>query len=356
MTTLHDEPREVRAEDSFDPAAVHAWLSERVEGLTGLPEIRQYPGGASNLTYLLTYPNRELILRRPPSGTKAKSAHDMKREYRVQRQLKPVFPYVPTVLGMCEDESVLGSDFYVMERVPGIILRSDLPAGLTLDQRQARALSTALIDRLADLHQVDPDAAGLTDLGKGAGYVERQVRGWSKRFEAARTDNVPDFAEVMVWLEANRPDDVRTCVIHNDWRFDNVVLSRSDGGSLDVIGVLDWEMATLGDPLMDLGGVVAYWVQADDDEVLQSARRQPTHLPGMLTRREVVDHYCERMGVSAENWTFYEAFGLFRLAVIMQQIYYRYHHGQTHNERFKDFWAFVGYLEWRCRQVIEGAL
>jgi aminoglycoside phosphotransferase (APT) family kinase protein len=351
MTALQDQPTEVRDEDSFDTAAMQHWLSSRVAGLTALPEVRQFPGGASNLTYLLRYPDRDLILRRPPAGHKAASAHDMKREYRVQRGLSPVYPYVPTMLALCEDQSVLGSDFYVMERIPGIILRGDLPEGMTLDPARARALATSAIDRLIELHQVDPAAAGLSDLGKGAGYVERQVRGWSDRFRAARTENVPAFTETMDWLAANRPDDVRICVIHNDFRFDNMVLDGPD--TLNVVGVLDWEMATLGDPLMDLAGVVAYWVQADDDEVAQRARKQPTHLPGMPTRREVVDHYCDRMGLSAGNWTFYEVFGQFRLAVIMQQIYFRYYHGQTHNPAFKDLWMFAGYLEWRCRQAIE---
>ncbi|GAA4421879.1 phosphotransferase family protein [Actinokineospora soli] len=341
-----DQPEEVRDEDGFDTAAVDAWVKSVVD-VSGDPVVKQFPGGASNLTYLLAYPERELILRRPPVGRKAASAHDMRREYRVQRGLKPVYPYVPTVLGLCDDHSVLGSDFYVMDRIPGTILRGNLPPGMTLDEAGARALSTALIDRFVDLHRVDPAAAGLSDLGKGAGYVGRQVSGWSSRFTAARTDNVPDFAAVMEWLSANQPDDVATVVIHNDWRFDNVVLDDD----LAIIGVLDWEMSTLGDPLMDLGGLIAYWIQADDDAVFQQARRQPTHLPGMLTRAELVDHYCATSGFHPANWAFYEVFGLFRLAVIMQQIYYRYHHGQTHNERFKDFWMFVGYLEWRCREV-----
>ncbi|HEV8557273.1 MAG TPA: phosphotransferase family protein [Actinophytocola sp.] len=349
--TLVDQPGEVREEDGFDTAAVHGWLSSHVDGLSGLPEVRQFPGGASNLTYLLRYPDRELILRRPPVGKKARSAHDMKREYRVQRQLLPVYPYVPKVLALCEDDGVLGSDFYVMERIPGIILRGDLPAGMTLPPDRAHSLALEIIDRLIELHQVDPEMAGLADLGKGKGYVERQVRGWSERFRAARTENVPEFTEVMAWLEENRPDDVRICVIHNDFRFDNLILDGPD--TLQVVGVLDWEMATLGDALMDLAGVVAYWVQADDDEVAHRSRKQPTHLPGMPTRAEIVGYYCSKMGLSAGNWTFYEVFGLFRLAVIMQQIYYRYHHGQTHNPAFKDLWMYAGYLEWRCRQAME---
>ena len=348
--TLVDQPDEVRAEDKFDTGAVHEWLSSHVDGLVGLPEVRQFPGGASNLTYLLRYPDRELILRRPPVGRKAATAHDMKREFRVQHQLRPVFPYVPEVLALCQDDAVIGSDFYVMERVEGIVLRRDLPPGMSLDPDRARALALGAIDRLIELHQVDPDAAGLGDLGKGAGYVERQVRGWSERFRAARTENVPEFTEVMDWLADHMPGDVRICVIHNDYRFDNMVL---DPETLNVRGILDWEMATLGDALMDLAGVTAYWIQADDDDVAQLSRKQPTHLPGMPTRKEVVDYYCDRMGLRVADWRFYEVFGAFRLAVIMQQIYYRYHHGQTHNPAFKDLWTFAGYLESRCRQAIE---
>jgi aminoglycoside phosphotransferase (APT) family kinase protein len=345
-----DQPGELRTEDAFDVAAVHSWLADQIPGLPSEPpEVRQYPGGASNLTYLLRYPDRELILRRPPAGHKAASAHDMRREFRVQRGLKPVFPYVPTVIGFCDDHAVLGSEFYVMERIQGIILRSDLPDGLTVTSGEAAELGRRLIERLAELHRVDPAAAGLTELGKGAGYVRRQVEGWTRRYRAARTENVPDLEEVMAWLAEHQVDDVRTCVIHNDWRFDNAVLSDD----LDIIGVLDWEMATLGDPLMDLGGTLAYWVQADDDDVYQLARRQPSNLPGMPTRRELWDGYCALMDLPTENYGFYQAFGLFRLAVIMQQIYYRFHNGQTTNPKFKDYWMFVGYLEWRCRQVIE---
>ncbi len=351
MTALEDRPGKVREEDAFDTAAVSAWLSDTVDGLGELREVHQYPGGASNLTYLLRFADRELILRRPPAGKKAASAHDMKREFRVQQKLRPVYPYVPNVLALCEDPAVLGSDFYVMERIEGIILRGDLPAGLELPPERARSLAFSVFDRLIELHQVDPVAAGLDDLGKGAGYVERQVRGWSDRYRRARTDDVPDCADVMDWLAANQPGDVKICVIHNDFRFDNVVLNPD----LDVVGVLDWEMATLGDPLMDLAGSMAYWIQADDDATAQLVRRQPTHLPGMPTRREVVDYYCERTGLSADNWTFYEVFGRFRLAVIMQQIYYRYREGQTHNQAFRHFGKFVGYLADRCRESIEKA-
>jgi aminoglycoside phosphotransferase (APT) family kinase protein len=348
MTASRDQPGEVRGEDAFDTASVTAWLSSHVDGLGELLEVRQFPGGASNLTYLLRFGDRELILRRPPAGHKAKSAHDMTREYTVQRALRPVYPYVPDVLAMCTDPDVLGSDFYVMDRIDGIILRDDLPAGMTLSEADARSLALRTFDRLVELHQVDPQAAGLADLGKGAGYVERQVRGWNERYRRARTPNVPESEDVMVWLDANQPGDVATCVIHNDFRFDNVVLSPD----LDVVGVLDWEMATLGDPLMDLAGSIAYWTQADDDDMALLMRKQPSHLPGMPTRAELVSYYCDKTGLSAANWAFYEVFGLFRLQVILQQIYYRYHEGQTHNPAFAELYRFAEYLDSRCRAAL----
>ncbi|SEQ33842.1 phosphotransferase family protein [Streptomyces radiopugnans] len=344
--------RAVRAEDAFDVARVDAWLKERLDGLTGTPEVTQFSGGASNLTYLLRYPGAELVLRRPPAGRKASSAHDMAREYRVQERLRPVFPYVPAVRALCRDPEVIGGDFYVMDRVPGLILRGRLPEGLTLDRARARRLSETFVDTLADLHRVDARAAGLGDLGRGTGYVRRQVEGWTRRYAQARTWNTPRFGRVTSWLADNRPDDVATCVIHNDWRLDNIVL---DPGDLRVTGVLDWEMATLGDPLMDLGSALAYWVQADDDRIARATRRQPSHLPGMLTRAEIVERYRERTGLPVGDWTFYEVFGLFRLAAIAQQIYYRYHHGQTRNPAFRNLWLAVHYLDRRCRRAIARA-
>jgi aminoglycoside phosphotransferase (APT) family kinase protein len=343
-----DEPRDLRQEDAFAVDALHAWLSERVDGLGDAPpEVRQFGGGASNLTYLLRYPSRDLVLRRPPAGHKAASAHDMRREHRVQAALAPHYPYVPTTVAFCDDPSVLGADFYVMERIEGTILRGRLPKGMELSPEQARSLGFRAMDSLLELHQVDAVAAGLGDLGKGLGYVGRQVSGWSDRYRRARTENVPDFEVVMEWLAARQPADVGTTLVHNDFRLDNLVLDPE----LRVVGVLDWEMATVGDPLMDLGGALAYWVQADDDDMYRLSKRQPTDLPGMPTRAEVVEHYRSRTGLAVDDWVFYEVFGLFRLAGIAQQIYYRYFHGQTTNEAFQDYWFFVTYLEQRCRRI-----
>jgi aminoglycoside phosphotransferase (APT) family kinase protein len=261
------------------------------------------------------------------------------------------------MVALCQDESVIVCEFYVMQRIDGIIPRRDFPPGVVLTPEQAHSLCTNALDVLIDLHQVDVAATPLASMSKGAGYVGRQVAGWATRFRNARTEDVgalriEQSEAVMGWLAANQPDDVASVLIHNDFRFDNLVLDRED--PTRPVGVLDWEMATVGDPLMDLGGTLSYWVQDDDDEFFRAFRRQPTNLPGMLSRREVVDYYCEKMGysLSPEQWRFYEVFGLFRLGVIAQQIYYRYFHGQTTNEAYAIFGPAARHLEQRCRQII----
>ncbi|MFC4057333.1 phosphotransferase family protein [Planomonospora corallina] len=337
---------EVREEDAFDVAALHAWLTDRVAGLDGPPRVRQFRGGVSNLTYLLSYADRDLVMRRPPRGHKAASAHDMRREFTVQQRLRPHFGAVPQMVGFCDDPGVLGGEFYVMERLKGTVLRSELPPGMTLGPDEARALGHTVIDTLADLHTVDPGAAGLAELGKGPGYVRRQVEGWSRRYRGALTDDVPDGEAVMAWLDGRRPEDAALRLIHNDWKLDNLVLDMS--GPARIVGVLDWEMATIGDPLMELGSSMAYWITADDDELYALLRRQPTHLPGMPTREQFVERYLARTGLKMGDWTFYEVFGLFRLAVIAQQIWFRYRAGQTTNPAFAMFGDAVRILVGRA--------
>ena len=350
-----DQAGAVRAGEELDVRRLDAYLQQHLPDLSGEPSVSQFAGGASNLTYLLSYPQRDLIVRRPPFGHKAASAHDMLREARIMNALKPVYPYVPEVLLTCDDAAVMGCDFYVMERLVGLIPRHNLPKGLDLDAAQTRQLCLNVVDKLIELHQVNPETAGLTHLGKGEGFVQRQVEGWIKRYRQARTADVVDFEDVMAWLQQNMPaQDSATCVIHNDYRFDNVVLDPDN--PLKVIGVLDWEMATLGDPLMDLGNSLAYWVQADDDPMFQAMRRQPTHLPGMLTRQEVIEYYAEQMGFAMAQFDFYRVFGLFRLAVIVQQIWYRYFHGQTSNPQFAQFGQITNYLHQRCQRYIAGEL
>jgi aminoglycoside phosphotransferase (APT) family kinase protein len=359
MSSAPEGSRSVREEDAFDVAAVTRWLQDNASEadratLVGEPEVRQFSGGASNLTYLLRYPDRDLILRRAPRGTKAKGAHDMGREFRIQSALADQFPYVAHMVGFCQDEAVLGSDFYVMDRIDGIIPRSEMPDGVDLTPEQARGMCLAMVEVMAELHSVDVDKAGLDGLSKGWGYVRRQVEGWSARYRNARTEDAPSCEETMAWLDAHQPDDVASCVIHNDFKMDNVVFDKDD--VTRIVGVLDWEMATVGDPLMDLGGNLAFWVEAADGPIAQF-RRVPTHLPGMLTRQEFVDAYCERMGftLTPEQWKFYEVFGYFRLAVISQQIYYRYFHGQTTNELFSLFGPAVHLAEDHIQMLLADA-
>lgn len=352
--SLIDEATRIREGEELDPAIVDRFMKAALPDLQGEPRIRQYPGGASNLTYQIDYGARSYVLRRPPLGKIAKSAHDMLREARLMQALKPVYPYVPSVVATCEDHAVLGCDFYVMERLKGIILRQDFPAELNLDAGQTRQLCLNVIDKLVELHAVDVKAAGLAGLGKGEGYVRRQIEGWSDRYRKARTEDVGDFEAVMAWLQAHMPTDVGQCLIHNDYRFDNVVLDPDN--PFRVIGVLDWEMATIGDPLMDLGNSLAYWIEADDDPMMQFMRRQPTHRPGMLTRREVIAYYLEKSGLQTRSFDFYEIYGLFRLAVIIQQIYYRYFHGQTKDKRFAGFGTACQYLQQRCERLIAASV
>ncbi|MGS0705263.1 phosphotransferase family protein [Acinetobacter sp. ANC 3781] len=340
----------VREGEELDVTAVENWLKQQGIELHGQADVTQYSGGASNWTYRLKYNNADLILRRPPKGTKAKSAHDMAREYHVQHHLSPFYSVLPEMVALCQDESVIGCDFYVMKRIKGIIPRAKLPPELQFGEAEVNKLCVNVIDKLIELHQVPYQGTELEKLGKGDGYCRRQVEGWDARFEKAHTLNVPSFKFVRKWLLENIPDDTNTCIIHNDWRFDNVILDPND--PTEVIGVLDWEMATLGDPLMDLGSALAYWVEETDNMIFKSTRRQPTHLKGMFTRKQVVDYYLKKMDMQTENWTFYEVFGIFRLAVIAQQIYYRYYHQQTNNPAFKDFWIVIHALHIRALKLI----
>lgn len=341
---------QVREGEELDIQAVSQWLKTQGVDVQEPVEVTQYSGGASNWTYRLNYRNADLILRRPPKGTKAKSAHDMAREYHVQKNLAPYYPVLPQMVALCQDESVIGCDFYIMQRVEGIIPRAKLPPELNFDETQVQELCINVIDKLIELHQVPYQGTELEKLGKGDGYCRRQVEGWDSRYEKAKTLNVPSFKYVRKWLKENIPADSTTCIIHNDWRFDNVILNPQH--PTEVIGVLDWEMATLGDPLMDLGSALAYWVEERDNQIFKATRRQPTHLKGMFTRKQVVDYYLEQTGLQPENWTFYEVFGIFRLAVIAQQIYYRYYHKQTNNPAFKDFWIVIHALHIRALKLI----
>ncbi len=332
---LVDRTKPVRAGEELDQAKLEAFLHEHIPALSGAISVEQFPSGHSNLTYLVRAGERELVLRRPPFGSKVKTAHDMGREFRILSRLHAIYPKAPKPLAYTDDASILGAPFYVMDRIRGLILRRALPKGFDLTPEMARALSESTIDGLAELHAVDYAAAGLGDLGKPEGYVIRQVTGWTKRYEDSRTDDIPDVDAIAKWLaERMEAASARStaALIHNDWKYDNLVLDPDE--PTRIIGVLDWEMSTVGDPLMDLGTALSYWVEPGDPDELKMFAFGPTFAPGSMTRVELVDRYRSKSGLPPFDPLFYFCFALFKTAVVAQQIYYRYKHGLTKDERF----------------------
>lgn len=325
MTATVDGTRAVRPGEELDAKVLARFL--------GWDEVRvtQFPSGHSNLTYLVEGGGRQLVLRRPPFGSKVKSAHDMGREYKILSRLHTIYPQAPKPVAYSEDPSLLGTPFYLMERIVGVILRRDPPPGL-LPPAVAHGLGEAFVDNLARLHGLDYRACGLGELGRPEGYVERQVRGWAERYRNARTDDIADMEFLEKWLVEHLPRESGAALIHNDYKYDNLVLAQDD--LTRIIGVLDWEMSTVGDPLMDLGTALSYWVHADDPPELQAVRMCATTVPGSLTRTELLSRYQERTGKDIPNILFYYCFAQFKSCGVVQQIYYRYKQGLTHDERF----------------------
>jgi aminoglycoside phosphotransferase (APT) family kinase protein len=324
-----DQPAAVRQGEELPAERLEGYLRGRLPDLGGPLAVAQFPGGYSNLTYLLRFGERELVLRRPPFGANIRGGHDMGREFRILRGLSGAYPKAPRPLLFCDDPELLGAPFYVMERVQGVILR-DRAATAPIAPELMRRICLALIDTLAELHAIDYAAAGLGDLGRPAGYVARQVSGWSARYAAAQTDAIPELDLAAAWLAANMPPERDGTLIHNDFKYDNVVLDPDDPAR--VRAVLDWEMATLGDPLTDLGTALAYWMEPGDPEPLR--RGGLSSLPGNLDREEWAARYAERSGRDSSHLVFYFVYGLFKNAVIVQQIYARYRKGLTQDERF----------------------
>jgi aminoglycoside phosphotransferase (APT) family kinase protein len=337
-----DQTSAVRPGEELDLAKLEPFLRSHFPAEAGTLVVRQFLSGHSNLTYSLHLGAREFVLRRPPFGSKVKTAHDMGREFRVLSKLHPAYSPAPEVLLYCDDDSILGAPFYVMEPIRGIILRRNFPAGLEFSAETARRVGESFLDNLALLHGLDYASIGLADLGKPQGYLERQVRGWTERYYGSKTHDYPEVEKISAWMAEHVPSTSGAALIHNDYKYDNVVLDPND--LTKVVGVLDWEMSTIGDPLSDLGAALAYWVDAQDPEELQKIRWGPTTVPGSMTRAQLVHRYAQATGRNVSNMDFYLAFARFKIAVIIQQIYYRYHVGLTKDERFASMPGLVALL------------
>ena len=332
MSAPQDQAANIRPGEELDLEKLEPYLRSHFPEETGALAVKQFPSGHSNLTYSVRLGTREMVLRRPPFGSKVKSAHDMGREFRVLSKLHSIYPPAPKVLLYCDDLTVLGAPFYLMGPIHGVILRREVPRGLDFSAPVARRLSESFLDNLALLHSLDYAAIGLADLGKPQGYLERQVRGWIERYHGSKTHDLPEVEKISAWMQGNMPAMSEATLVHNDYKYDNVVLDADD--ITKIIGVLDWEMCTIGDPLTDLGSALAYWVDAGDPEDLQRIRWGPTTAPGSMTRAELAQRYAEKSGRDVSNMAFYLTFARFKIAVIIQQIYYRYHHGLTKDSRF----------------------
>lgn len=332
QSQLLDIPAPVRSGEELDLGKLEAFLRSRFPSEAQGIALQQFPSGHSNLTYSVMLGAREVVLRRPPFGTKVKSAHDMGREFRVLSKLHNAYPLAPAVLLYCDDESVIGAPFYLMERMRGVILRRDPPPGFPFSAVTAHQLSEAFVDNLARLHALDYTAIGLADIGKPEGYLQRQVSGWIERYAGSKTHDFPEVEPVATWMRQHMPPAAAATLLHNDYKYDNTVLNPEK--PTEIIGVLDWEMSTIGDPLTDLGTALAYWIDPNDPEELQQLRWGPTTQDGSLSRAGLVARYAKTTGRDVSHMPFYLAFARFKVAVIVQQIYYRYHHGLTRDERF----------------------
>lgn len=333
--------KNVRAGEELNAANLIEFLRDKLN-LNGALEIRQFPAGASNLTYFLKIAEQEFVLRRPPFGNTIKSAHDMKREFRVLSALSKVYAPAPAPIICSDDEQIIGAEFYLMERKTGLILRGEnVPENLTESTELQRKTVDNFVDNLAALHNLDYQSAGLGDLGKPEGYAARQTTGWTERYFKAKTDELPDIETTIEWLNANIPNQnsPRPALVHNDYKFDNVMLNNED--LTEIVGVLDWEMCTIGEPLMDLGTTLGYWMSKDAPEFLLKMPFNPRVLMENVTRREICERYATKTSADLSNIVFYYVFGTFKIAVIAQQIYARYKKGLTTDARFAHFDKFV---------------
>lgn len=334
MTSGDEQLIPVRKGEEFNREKVSQFLREQIDVPDEPLEVEQFSAGSSNLTYLIRMGEWEAVLRRPPLGPLPPKAHDMKRESELLTKLYPEFNLVPKPYVFCEDESVIGAPFYVMEHKQGLTLNLDFPAGVEVTEETGGRISQVFIDTLVKLHDVDYKKAGLDTFGYPDGFLERQVHGWTKRYNRAKTDEIPVFDEVSKWLVDHLPESKDVSVIHNDFKLNNMLLSPD---LKEVVAVFDWEMATVADPLFDLGVTLGYWVQQDDPEFLKQVLPTVTFKDGFYTRRQLIERYAQQTGRDVENIHYYIVFAYFKLAGILQQIYYRYKKGQTQDERFAGF-------------------
>lgn len=331
MNEFIDKPGKILDELNVKP--LEEYLIKNIPDIKPPIEVEQFRSGHSNLTYLIRSGNKELILRKPPPGAhKIKKGHNMFREYRVQRDLYPLFKKVPKTYLYCDNHEIIGTPFYIMERVKGVILRTSNIDSLNIPEDLMRQISENFVNTMVEIHNIDYRKANLADFGNPDGYVKRQIDGWAERYRNAKTDEIPEIEKAIRWLEERIPDDSGACLIHNDFRYDNMVLNPDN--PREILAILDWEMATIGAPLMDIGTTLGYWVDPDDPAEVQFMKVCPTTSPGNYTREELVQRYSESTGRDVSNILFYFVYGLFKIAVIAQQIYYRFKQGFTKDERF----------------------
>ena len=333
--TVQQDTTPVRDDEQLDVAGLETYLRDHFPGAAGPLEVEQFPGGHSNLTYLLRYETTEFVLRRPPLGPVPPKAHDMSREYRVLSALWPVFPPAPRPYLLCEDPAIIGTPFYVMERRRGIVVRREEPAQWKGDHAVRRRASEAMVDVMVALHAVDYASIGLGSLGRPEGFLERQVKGWAERWERAKDRELPAITRLARWLAERIPAPRDATLVHGDLKLDNTMLDSGDPGR--VAAVFDWEMCTTGDPLVDLGYLLSFWPEPGDPEARREATNPLTAQPGWYTRAEIVRRYAEKTGRDVSRTAFYEVFALYKTAVVIQQIYIRWKRGQTRDERFSRF-------------------
>lgn len=344
----------VRQDEQFDVQRVADYLRGRLPGSENRLLVRQFGGGKANLTYLLDYGSDRYVLRRPPLGVVAPSAHDMGREFRVLSALHGIYPLAPRAFLFCEDGEVMGAPFFVMERREGVVVRTEMPALFQAIPQAARQMSESLIDALVELHEVDYQAIGLERLGKPEGYLARQVEGWYRRWQAAKLAELPAMERVYDWLRGNVPASSSVSLVHNDYKLDNVMFSPTDPSQM--VAIFDWDMCTLGDPLADLGALLAYWSEPADPPSWQlvASSIMPTGKHGFLTRKELVRRYAQESGRDISHIQFYHVLGLFRVVVILGQIYVRYVRGQTQDGRFAGMGQLLPLLGEAAWQTING--